>query len=85
MYHANTETGTRSRYIPRHLAKAPPLREVFREVFREQARILYAHALAAYRWISFQIDEDMSGPAMALCGLLLGLIVWPVVLYCYFA
>jgi len=62
-------TKANTTYLPRHAAKPLPLVE---RVKRSIKRV--------DRWL----DKDLSGPGLTLCGILMGLILWPVVLYCYF-
>jgi hypothetical protein len=66
-------------YAPRHAA--PPLIQRI----KDRACAAWKRLEPVLAWINCQMEKDMSGPALALSGALMGLIIWPVLLYCFFA
>lgn len=62
-------------YSPRHAAPVIP--------WWERLRPLWGRMLALWGRLDAAMEKDMSGPALVLCGALMGLILWPVVLYCF--
>ena len=62
---------TWSAYTPRHAAPG---------MLQKAA----AWAARAWAWIDRKADQEMRGGALCLCGALLGLLVWPLIIWCYF-
>lgn len=86
---ANAEK-TYARYVPRHLSRPYAPRHAapsvpLDELLKARAGTAYKRLGAFLRWVNIQLDKDMNGPALALCGAVMGLILWPVILYCFFA
>lgn len=86
---ANAEK-TFARYAPRHLSRPYAPRHAAPTV--PLGELIKVHASAAYKrlvaflcWVNIQLEKDMNGPSLALCGALMGLILWPVIFYCLFA
>ena len=83
-----------TRYIPRHAAETR-LEAFLRDgtmaakaawaQTRDAARKAARWAEKAARRIDARMDEEMTGAGLVLCGLLMGLAIWPVILFCYFA
>lgn len=59
-------------YAPRHAAPG-------------RIKAICAWCIRAARWIAWKSDQPMSGAMMCLCGAVMGLIGWPLLIYCYFA
>ncbi len=62
---------TTPRYIPRHAAPG-------------RLRSAMAWIIRAWRWLSWRMDQPMTGPEMCLAGAALGLLFAKVIFFCYF-
>lgn len=79
----------RGRYIPRHAAEtwagcAARRAAGICKVGREKALTALKRAKARARKISAAMDEEMTGPELVLCGVVMGVLVWPVFIFCLF-
>ena len=83
-----------TRYIPRHAAETrleAALRDGMKAMktawaqARDAARKAARWAEKTARRIDARMDEEMTGAGLVLCGLLMGLVIWPLILFCYFA
>lgn len=85
---------SRTHYIPRHAAESrldAVLRDgmnqakVIRKKARHAARKARKWADKAVRVINAKMEEEMSEAGFLACGFLMGLILWPIIIICYFA
>ena len=79
----------KGRYIPRHAAEtragcaARRAAGICKAGWEKVLRAL-KRAIARARKISAAMDEEMTGPELVLCGVVMGALVWPVFIFCLF-
>ena len=82
-----------TRYIPRHAAETrmeSALRDGMKAMkaawtqARDAARKAARWAQKTARRINARMDAEMSGAGLLACGIIMGLLIWPLILFCYF-
>ena len=77
---------SKGRYIPRHAAEtwagcAARRAAGICKAARESAQTALKRAKARARKINAAMDEEMTGPELVLCGVVMGVLAWPVTLF----